>query len=95
VPADLRAAFYSALVTLPAVTVDEHGKDLDGNARVAFVHDDGPTRTEMLVDPSDGSFAGECDTLRTPSRLGLAAGTVVLCTTVVTSVVDTLGGLPA
>jgi hypothetical protein len=58
------------------------------------VHDDGPTRTELLVDPDDGSFAGECDTLRVASRLGLAVGTVVLCTTVVGSVVDTLGGLP-
>jgi hypothetical protein len=94
VPADLRAAFYAALVTLPAVSVDPAAKDLDGNPRIAFVHDDGPTRTELLVDPADGGFAGECDTLRTPSRLGLAAGTVVLCTSVVNTVVDTLGGLP-
>ncbi len=94
VPADLRAALYAALVTLPAVTVDENATDLDGNARMALVHDDGPTRTELLVDPADGGFAGECDTLRGPSRLGLAAGTVVLCTSVVNAVVDTLGGLP-
>ncbi len=94
VPADLRAAFYAALVTLPAVTVEENATDLDGNARVALVHDDGPTRTELLVDPADGGFAGECDTLRTASRLGLAAGTVVLSTGVVSTVVDTLGGLP-
>jgi hypothetical protein len=95
VPADLRSALYAALVALPAVSVDGCAKDLDGNPRVAFVHDDGPTRTELLVDPADGSFAGECDTLRSASRLGLAAGTVVLCTTVVNTVVDTLGGLPA
>jgi hypothetical protein len=95
VPADLRAAFYAALVALPAVSVDEHAKDLDGHVRMALVHDDGPTRTELLVDPGDGSFAGERDTLRTASRLGLAVGTVVLCTTVVSTVVDTLGGLPA
>jgi hypothetical protein len=95
VPADLRAALYSALVTLPAVSVDEKATDLDGNPRMALVHDDGPTRTELLVDPDDGNFAGECDTLRTPSRLGLEVGTVVLCTTVGSAVVDTLGGLPA
>ena len=59
------------------------------------MHDDGPTRTELIIDPVDGAFAGERDTLRTASRLGLAAGTVVLCTSVTTSVVDTLGGLPA
>ena len=94
VPADLRAAFYDALVELPAVKVDENATDFDGNPRIALVHDDGPTRTELLVDPADGSFAGECDTLRVASRLGLAVGTVVLCTAVVGSVVDTLGGLP-
>ena len=93
-PADLRAALYTALVALPAVSVEENAADLDGNPRVALVHDDGPTRTELLVDPADGGFAGERDTLRTPSRLGLAAGTVVLCTTVVGAVVDTLGGVP-
>ena len=95
VPADLRAALYTALVELPAVSMDANAADLDGNPRVAFVHDDGPTRTELLVHPDDGSFAGECDTLRTASRLGLAVGTVVLCTTVAGAVVDTLGGLPA
>jgi hypothetical protein len=94
VPADLRAALYVALTELPAVKVDDHATDLDGNARIALVHDDGPTRTELLVDPDDGGFAGECDTLRTDSRLGLTAGTVVLCTTVTNRVVDTLGGLP-
>jgi len=94
VPADLRAALYAALVELPAVKLDENATDLDGNARLAFVHDDGPTRTELLVDPDDGSFAGECDTLRSDSRLGLTTGTVVLCTTSTSRVVDTLGGLP-
>ena len=55
---------------------------------------DSITRTELLIDPADGRFAGECDTLRTPSRLGLATGTVVLCTTVSDAVVDALGDLP-
>jgi hypothetical protein len=94
VPADLRAALYAALVELPAVSIDENAADLDGCPRMALVHDDGPTRTELLVDPADGSFAGECDTLRVASRLGLAVGTVVLATVVTGSVVDTLGGLP-
>ena len=95
VPADLRATLYTALLALPAVSVDEKATDLDGNPRMAIVHDDGPTRTDLLVDPADGSFAGECDTLRVASRLGLAAGTMVLCTTVGSAVVDTLGALPA
>jgi hypothetical protein len=95
VPADLRAALYAALLELPAVTVDDNACDLDGTTRVALVHDDGPTRTELLVDPVDGAFAGERDSLRVDSRLGLTAGTVVLSTAVASHVVDTLGGLPA
>jgi hypothetical protein len=94
VPADLRAALYAALTALPAVTLDEDTTDCAGNPRLALVHDDGPTRTELIIDPVDGTFAGERDTLRAASRLGLAAGTVVLCTSVTTCVVDTLGGLP-
>ena len=94
VPADLRAALYAALVALPAVVIDANATDCEGNPRLALVHDDGPTRTELIIDPRDGAFAGERDTLRAPSRLGLAAGTVVLCTSVSNCVVDTLGGLP-
>ena len=94
VPADLRGALYAALIALPAVEVDDHATDCEGNPRLALVHDDGPTRTELIIDPANGAFAGERDTLRTASRLGLPAGTVVLCTSVTTRVVDTLGGLP-
>ena len=94
VPADLRATLYAALTALPAVEVDGHATDCEGNPRLALVHDDGPTRTELIIDPANGAFAGERDTLRTASRLGLPAGTVVLCTSVTTRVVDTLGGLP-
>ena len=95
VPADLRATLYTALVQLPAVEVDPDATDLDGDVRTALVHDAGPTRTELFIHPDDGSFAGECDTLRTDSRLGLPAGTVVLFTTVTSRVVDILGDLPA
>ena len=45
VPADLRAALYAALTALPAVKVDGHATDCEGNPRLALVHDDGPTRT--------------------------------------------------
>ena len=95
VPADLRAALYAALTALPAVEIDQHATDCDGNPRFALVHDDGPTRTELIINPVDGAFAGERDILRTATRLGLPAGTVVLCTSVTNDVVDTLGGLPA
>jgi hypothetical protein len=95
VPADLRAALYMALTGLPAVHVDRHAADLEGNPRLALVHEAGPTRTELLVDPADGTFAGECDTVRGGSRLGLAPGTVVLCTAVTSGVVDGPGQAPA
>jgi hypothetical protein len=94
VPADLRAALYRALALLPAVTVAADAADTDGKACVALVHDDGPTRTEMFVDPDGGRFVGERDTLRRDARCGLPAGTVITATSVRTAVVNGLGELP-
>ncbi|HVL84905.1 MAG TPA: hypothetical protein VM367_11565 [Pseudonocardia sp.] len=93
VPADLRAALYGALVGLPAVRLGEI-TDADGNACAALVHDAGATRTELLVDPVDGQYAGERDTLRRDSTCGLTAGTVIASTSVRTAVVDAIGVLP-
>lgn len=94
VPADLREALYAALLRMPAVHADERAVDTDGNACLALVHDDGPTRTELLVDLVDGQFAGERDTLRRDSRCGVTAGTVISSTAVRTAVVDGIGALP-
>lgn len=93
VPADLRSALYRALLRLPAVRPAEV-VDVDGNACLALVHDDGPTRIELLVEPVAGQFAGERDTLRRDSSCGLTAGTVISSTAVRTAVVDGLGALP-
>lgn len=95
VPADLRTALLRALCALPAVQVVEDVLDLDGRSCAALVHDDGPTRTELLVDPTDGQYAGERDTLRRDSRCGLRAGTMISTTAVRTAVVDTLGAVAA
>jgi hypothetical protein len=95
VPAELRAAFYQALTALPGVSVDEDAVNVDGRACVAIVHDAGRTRTELMVDPADGQFAGERDTLRSDSRCGLRAGTVISTTAVRTAVVDEAGARPA
>jgi hypothetical protein len=95
VPADLRAPFYRTLTGLPGVTVAEHVLNVDGHDCIALVHDAGRTRTELLIDPADGQFAGERDTLRSASRCGLPAGTVISTTAVRTAVVDALGELPA
>mgnify|MGYP001417665753 CR=1 FL=1 len=88
VPADLREALYAALVRLPAVTVDEAATDPEGRPCLALVHDAGPTRTELFVDADTGQFAGERDTLRKDSSIGLGVGTVIATTAVRTAVVD-------
>jgi hypothetical protein len=48
-----------------------------------------------MLSATDGQFAGERDTIRTGSRTGLAAGTVISSTAVRTAVVDQAGALPA
>lgn len=95
VPASLRSAIYTAVLGLPHVTRQDGVPDIDGRPCIAVVHDAGRTRTELLVTPQDGQFAGERDTLRTDSRFGLPAGTVISTTAVNTSTVDGLGELPA
>lgn len=94
VPAGLRAALYRALTGLPGVVVVEDVHNVDGHRCLAIVHDAGRTRTELLIDPADGQFAGERDTLRTASRCGLPEGTVISTTAVRTAVVDAPGQLP-
>ncbi len=95
VPADLRAALCLALACLPGVRAAECVANVDGVACLALVHDAGRTRTELMLSPADGQFAGERDTVRTGSRTGLAAGTVISSTAVRTAVVDEAGAIPA
>jgi hypothetical protein len=95
VPAELRAALCLAMACLPGVRAAEGVENVDGVACLALVHDAGRTRTELMLAPADGQFAGERDTVRTGSRSGLAAGTVISSTAVRTAVVDAEGALPA
>jgi hypothetical protein len=94
VPAMLRTALYRALAGLPAVTIADRVRNVDDHECIALVHDAGRTRTELMIDPVDGQFAGERDTLRMDSRCGLRAGTVISSTAVGTAVVDALGQHP-
>ena len=94
VPAALRSALYGAVLGLPNVTLAENAKDVDGRACIALVHDAGRTRTELLIAPADGQFAGERDTLRDDSRCGLLAGTVISDTAGRTANVDVIGEAP-
>lgn len=94
VPAALRGALYRALTGLPGVTVAEHVPNIDGHDCLALVHDAGRTRTELMIDPVHGQFAGERDTLRADSRCGLRAGMVISTTAVRVAVVDRAGTRP-
>ena len=94
VPAALRGALYRALTGLPGVSVLEHVPNIDGHDCLALVHDAGRTRTELLIDPGSGQFAGERDTLRADSRSGLRAGMVISTTAVRVAVVDHAGARP-
>lgn len=94
VPAALRNALYRALTGLPAVSVVEHLPNIDGQDCLALVHDAGRTRTELMINPVDGQFAGERDTLRADSRCGLRAGMVISDTAVRVGVVDRAGVCP-
>ena len=58
------------------------------------MHDAGRTRTELMIDPAHGQFAGERDTLRADSRSGLRAGMVISTTAVRVAVVNRAGSLP-
>lgn len=94
VPAELRALLYRALTGLPEVRVAAQPADVAGRACLAIVHDAGRTRTELMIDPADGQFAGERDTLRGGSGCDLPAGTPIGETVVRTAVVNALGERP-
>ncbi len=94
VPAELRATLCLALARLPGVTAVEGVANVDGEECLALVHDAGRTRTELMLHPADGQFAGERDTLRMDSPAGLRVGTVISSTAVRTGVVDAEGSLP-
>jgi hypothetical protein len=94
VPAELRAVLYRALTGLDGVTLAPEPVDVGGRACLVLVHDAGRTRSELMIDPVDGQFAGERDVTRTDSRCGLPAGTLVAETAVRTAVVDELGETP-
>ncbi len=89
VPADLRAALYRVLATVPGVEITASDALVDGVPGVAigrFEDVDG-TRQEIVIDPRDGALVGEREIAVTELD-GIAAGTVVLETRTVRTVVD-------
>ena len=95
VPADLRAALCLALACLPGVRAVEGIENVDGVACHARLHHPRRPPPPLELNPRDRPFAGGRATLRTGSRTGLAAGTVISSTAVRTAVVNTEGARPA
>lgn len=92
VAADLRAALYQALLALDGTELSEPGPEPGGHI-ISLSLDDGPRRREILIDSSNGQFAGQRDTMVQDAG-GLRAGTVTSSTTVITTVVDGIGAAP-
>jgi len=89
VPADLRAAMYRALATLPDVVVTEEQASLDGRTGTAIglPHWSGTEQHDVIVDPTDGAYIGE-RSIQTRRTGSIPAGTVIDSVTVRVTAVD-------
>lgn len=78
VPADLRAAMYQALATLPGIVVTEEQASLEGRVgtAVSLTARTGSERRDVVIDPSDGAYLGE-RTVQTTRNGSIPAGTVI------------------
>lgn len=92
-PADLRAALYRTLATLPGLEITDAVANLDGRTGTAFGIEDGDQRQDLIIDPATGTYIGERQVL-TEDRDGAPAGTTVNFTSLTTDVVDALGARP-
>jgi len=89
VPADLRAALYRVLATVPGVEVTSSRATIGDSSGVGlgiFEATDG-TRQEIVVDPANGDLIGE-RYVAIESRDGIPAGTVTGTTTWTRTLVD-------
>ncbi|GEB47288.1 hypothetical protein MTE01_32330 [Microbacterium testaceum] len=89
VPADLRAALYSAAAAIPAVTITEEQATLDGRTGVAIGRDEGASniRQDIIIDPSTGQFIGERQVVLADTG-NMPAGTIRGSASVTSTVVD-------
>jgi hypothetical protein len=93
VPADLRAALYRALLTLPDAQITEP-TDTEKWQDIALSINDGHRRSEIFINSANGQFAGERSTV-THDIGDLKAGTVTQSTAVTITTVDSIGQTPS
>ncbi|AZI59216.1 hypothetical protein EH165_14785 [Nakamurella antarctica] len=93
-PADLRAAIYQALTFVDGLDVTSDSVNVDGRAGLGLALDgDGPTRTELVIDPNTGDFIGERE-INIDETTSIPMGATIAFTAVRTDVVDEAGQLP-
>lgn len=67
-PADLQAALYRVLTTIPGITVVDRSADLDGRQGVALGFlDRWGTRQDIIIDPANGTYIGNRETVVKPN----------------------------
>ncbi|PYY34831.1 CU044_5270 family protein [Curtobacterium sp. MCBD17_030] len=78
VPADLRAAMYEALATLPGIVVTEEQASLDGRVgtAVGLPARTGGERQDVIIDRTSGTYLGE-RTVQTQRNGSIPAGTLI------------------
>lgn len=86
VPADLRAALFRVLRTVPGVDVTSGVATIDGRTGVGIgrVESHDGVRQEVVIDPATGELIGEREvaTEGVPAEAGVAPGTVMYATSV-------------
>ncbi len=89
VPADLRAALFRVLETVPGVDIVQRHKD--GLISIGRLETTDGQRQELVIDPDTGEYIGE-RTIQVESQGNVPAGTVVGDVSVSRTIVD---GVPA
>lgn len=87
-PADLRAALYRVLSTLPDIVITQNSVNLDGRPGTALGIQTPGTREDAIIDPTTGQFIGT-RSVQTDQANGVAAGATIGWSAVQTEVVQT------
>jgi RNA polymerase sigma-70 factor (ECF subfamily) len=85
VPADLRAALFRVLETVPGVDIVQ--RHADGQISIGRLETRDGQREEIIIDPATGSYVGE-RTIQVQELGSIPAGTVIEDVDVTTTLVD-------